>query len=141
MVPPYDDVDCSADECDKETERHRSFTDLVGVLIGGASCVNLSKLDCCRNPHRLVPAQQTKKKTDKEGDDAAIRVGQLPIEHQCELREDDDKHEVATEDKEVVDAAVGDGEAGGDDTVDDDAHPECPDHFLLAAVRPNYLKV
>ena len=133
-------MDCSADECDKETEWHRTFAHLVGVVSGGASCVNLPKLDRCRNPHRLVSAEQTEKKTDKEGEDAAVRVCQLPVEHQGQLWEDDDEHEVAAEDEEVVDAAVGDGEEGGDDAVDDDANPKCPDHLLLAAVWPDNLE-
>ena len=141
LVSPYDDVNCSADEGDKEAEWHRAVAQLVGVLVGGTiKRPHLSKLNHCRNPHRLVSAQQAKKKTDKEGDDAAISVRQLPVEHQCELREDDDKHEVATEDEEVVDAAVGDGEEGGDDAVDDDANPKCPDHLLLTAVWPNNLE-
>ena len=56
------------------------------------------------------------------------------------MGENDDEHEVATEHKEVIDASVGDGEAGGDDAVDDDANPERPDYFLLAAVWPNNLQ-
>ena len=57
------------------------------------------------------------------------------------MGENDDEHEVATEHKEVIDASVGDGEAGGDDAVDDDAHPQGPYHLLLTAVGSDHLVV
>ena len=64
-----------------------------------------------------------------------------PPENQGELGEDDDEHEVPTEDEEVVDAPVGDGEHGGDDAVDTDAHPEGVDDLLLAGLGSDHLLV
>ena len=85
VVLPYDDMDSSTNEGDKESERHCALTDLVGVLFCRAIGVHLSKLDRSWDPHRLVPTQQTENKTDHEGKDTPIRVGQLPIEHLIEV--------------------------------------------------------
>ena len=56
------------------------------------------------------------------------------------MGENDDEHEVAAEHKEVIDASVGDGEAGGDDAVDDDANVQGNDHLLFTTVGTNHLE-
>ena len=133
-------MDGGADNGDKESEGHRALAHLVRIVLSGAGRLDCAELDGSWDAHRLVPAHQSEDKADDEGEHGAVGVGELPVEDQRKLGEDNDEHEVATEDEEVVDAAVGDGEEGGDDAVDDDANPKCPDHLLLAAVWPNNLK-
>ena len=134
-------MDGGADNGDKESEGHRALAHLVRVALSGASRLDCAELDCSWNAHRLVPAHQTEYKADDEGEHGAVGVGELPVEDQRKLGEDNDEHEVAAEDEEVVDAAVGDGQAGGDDAVDDDAHPQSPDHLLLTTVGPDHLYI
>ena len=134
-------MDGGADNGDKESEGHRALAHLVRIVLSGAGRLDCAELDGSWDAHGLVPAHQAENKADDEGEDGAVGVGELPVEDQRKLGEDNDEHEVAAEDEEVVDAAVGDGQAGGDDAVDDDAHPESPDHLLLTAVGSDHLVV
>ena len=132
-------MDGGADNGDKESEGHRALAHLVRIVLSGAGRLDCAELDGSWDAHGLVPAHQAEDKADHEGEHGAVGVGKLPVEDQRKLGEDNDEHEVAAEDEEVVDAAVGDGQAGGDDAVDDDAHPQGPDHLLLTAVGPDHL--
>ena len=76
-----------------------------------------------------------------KGGDAAIRVGHIPVQHKHKLGEHNHKHKVGTKHKQIVDAAVEDGEQSGDQTVDGYQDIQGPQNFLLRTVGAQHFVI
>ena len=134
-------MNSSTDDGDKETVGHRTIAQLVWILKGGTRpAIHSPKFYGGWKSESFVPTQESENQPNHKGRDTAVGVGQLPVEHQRQLWEDDDEHEVTAEDKEIVDAAVDYGKDGRDDAVDDDANVQGNDHLLFTTVGTNHLE-
>ena len=76
-----------------------------------------------------------------KGCDAAISIGHIPIHHKHKLREHNDKHKVGTQDKQIINAAVEDGEESGDQTVEGNKNVQGPENFFLGAVGTQHFVI
>ena len=138
----------------EETDQHDdrpvgefSGAEEVWVVDCGAWSCEDSQRQVLSQSQEFVTKEDPEDQAEEEGDEAAVGVGLGKVEHQEELREEEDVGEVTAEDAvndlvrlergreryllEVIDTVVVKGEDGGADTVDDGEDPEASDELGL----------